>query len=239
MFCINLLSSLNYVLFISVIDPPSFLLDAIPSGLNRRIAGFMLWFHVSVSYAINSQALTSSLVRLMKQRDQHAHTIIENNTVELQDVTDEDEDKDLQEDSQCVTEEVDLSPHQSRGSPPPPASASKLEWFFLTLTISISSYIVANAIPFFKDLVSLTGALTSVPLTLLLPSILYRRGYLGRTRYLWVARNWNDSKDVLSFLLVVYSLLFMICGFCGAIYSIDMDWKSKHSGPFSCVLKEN
>lgn len=45
--------------------PPSFLFDAIPIGTGRRMAGFLLWVHVAVSYAINSQALCSSLDRMM------------------------------------------------------------------------------------------------------------------------------------------------------------------------------
>lgn len=45
--------------------PPSFLFDAIPLGWGRRVAGFLLWVHVAVSYAINSQALCSSLDRIV------------------------------------------------------------------------------------------------------------------------------------------------------------------------------
>lgn len=29
-------------------EPPSFLFDAIPSGLGRQVAGFLLWVHVAV-----------------------------------------------------------------------------------------------------------------------------------------------------------------------------------------------
>ena len=45
--------------------PPSFLFDSIPIGSNRRLAGLLLWVHVAVSYAINSQALCSSLDRIL------------------------------------------------------------------------------------------------------------------------------------------------------------------------------
>jgi hypothetical protein len=48
-------------------------------------------------------------------------------------------------------------------------------WLCITLVVTISSYLVSNAIPFFKDLVGLIGALTSVPLCLSLPAILYRK----------------------------------------------------------------
>uniref|UniRef100_A0A7S4NE31 Uncharacterized protein n=1 Tax=Odontella aurita TaxID=265563 RepID=A0A7S4NE31_9STRA len=46
------------------LDPPPFLLDAVGAGLRRRVAGLLLWIHVAVSFAINSQALTSSFERV-------------------------------------------------------------------------------------------------------------------------------------------------------------------------------
>eukprot|EP00526_Cylindrotheca_closterium_P024324 CAMPEP_0113647292 /NCGR_PEP_ID=MMETSP0017_2-20120614/25024_1 /TAXON_ID=2856 /ORGANISM="Cylindrotheca closterium" /LENGTH=154 /DNA_ID=CAMNT_0000559321 /DNA_START=44 /DNA_END=504 /DNA_ORIENTATION=+ /assembly_acc=CAM_ASM_000147 len=48
--------------------PPSFLFDAIPEGMSRRIAGLLLWGHVAVSYAINCQALCSSIDRALVSR---------------------------------------------------------------------------------------------------------------------------------------------------------------------------
>lgn len=45
-------------------NPPSFLFDAIPYGMQRRIGGALLWIHVAVSYAINSQAFCSSVERV-------------------------------------------------------------------------------------------------------------------------------------------------------------------------------
>lgn len=46
-------------------DPPSFLFDAIPAGIPRRVGGALLWVHVAVSYAINSQAFCSSVERVV------------------------------------------------------------------------------------------------------------------------------------------------------------------------------
>ena len=34
-------------------DPPSLLFDAISPGYGRRFAGFLLWIHVAVSFAIH------------------------------------------------------------------------------------------------------------------------------------------------------------------------------------------
>jgi amino acid permease len=45
-------------------NPPGFLFDAIPTGYSQRIGGFFLWIHVVVSYAINSQAICSSMDRI-------------------------------------------------------------------------------------------------------------------------------------------------------------------------------
>ena len=46
-------------------NPPSFLFDAIPAGMPRRLGGALLWIHVAVSYAINSQAFCSSVERVV------------------------------------------------------------------------------------------------------------------------------------------------------------------------------
>jgi len=111
-------------------EPPSFLFDAIPPGLNRRLAGLLLWAHVVVSYAINSQAICSSMDRIVLYRLQSRIPWMED-----------------------------------------PAK----RWMFLTAVMAAAAYTVANAVPFFKDLVSLIGALTSVPLTLLLPAVFWRK----------------------------------------------------------------
>ena len=93
-------------LFILIVwsDVPSFLFDVIPKGSwSRKIAGFLLWVHVSVSFAINSQALCSSIDRVWF----HKATLFSLH-----------------------------SRHTTR-------------WALLSLLLAISSYIVANAIPFF------------------------------------------------------------------------------------------
>jgi amino acid permease len=162
-------------------NPPSLLFDAINQGRIRKFAGFLLWVHVAVSYAINSQALTSSIDRVSFHRV-----------------------------SFCGLKHKD-----------------RTRWALLTFLISSSSYLVANAIPFFKDLVALIGALTSVPLTLLLPAILYRR-VAGVPAFTLTSRH-----DLASYLLVIFSLVFLLCGLFGALDSIELDW-SRHGPPFSC-----
>ena len=164
-------------------DPPSLLFDAISSGPQRHIAGFLLWVHVAVSFAINSQAICSSLDRLKFHR---------------------------------VTMFGLGKRHKAR-------------WAVLTFLVALSSYFIANAVPFFKDLVALIGALTSVPLTLLLPA-LYHRKVIDAPLF-WIGS--GSCNDICSFLLVIFSVIFLVCGIVGSIFSIEMDW-ANHGPPFAC-----
>jgi amino acid permease len=158
--------------------PPAFLFDAIPAGLNRRIAGLLLWAHVVVSYAINSQAICSSMDRLISHRG--------------------------------------MSDTMS----------SSQRWLILTCLMAAAAYTVANAIPFFQDLVALIGALTSVPLTLLLPAVFWRKHL--------AVPIWKPTHDSLySYSLLVFAVVFMVAATVGSVYSIQQDW-SAHGPPFSC-----
>lgn len=194
-------------------DPPSFLFDAIPEGWSRQVAGFLLWGHVAVSYAINSQALCSSMDRF-------------------------------------------LLAASGRGGGWHTLSDAK-RWFWLTLTVVISSYLVSNAVPFFKDLVALIGALTSVPLTLTLPALLYRKFHRMRLYFpVWkqqqqqqqgggeprgqspesaTTTSSSSSRRLScgSFPLLVYSIVFLGVGLAGALSSIDEDWLNQ-GRPFAC-----
>jgi amino acid permease len=157
-------------------NPPAFLLDAIPVGtLSKRIAGLLLYAHIVVSYAINSQALCSSLDRAYWRLLEQSPTI---------------------------------------------------RWMMWTVLIAVLSYTVANAIPFFSDLVSFIGAITSVPLTLLLPAVFWRKRN-GLAPF-GLSFDWSCA-------LTYFSLVFMITATAGSVYSIQQDW-SKHGAPFSCQL---
>jgi len=159
--------------------PPSLLLDAIPQHtINRRIAGILLWAHVVVSYAINSQAICSSMDRLIWHR--------------------------LFSDT----------------------ASAKVRWMMLTVVLAVAAYTVANAIPFFKDLVALIGSVTSVPLTLLLPALFWRR-------HLGVPLLWPTRDSMYSYLLLVFSITFMVAATIGSLYSIQQDW-SNQTAPFAC-----
>lgn len=168
------------IILIAGPNPPSFLFDAIPPGTwNRRVAGILLWGHVMVSYAINSQALCASLERLISRR----------------------------------IDWLDRSSSTSR-------------WMILTGAMGVMAYTVANAIPFFDDLVALIGAVTSVPLTLLLPALFWRQqGHYPLWKPTW------DSLP--SWSLLMYATLFMLTATVGSLWSISQDWAS-HGPPFSC-----
>jgi len=170
-------------------DPPSFLFDAIPEGWGRRMAGLLLWFHVAVSYAINSQALCASIDHNMGMA-----TTTANGT------------------------RAKLRNHPA------------VRWFVITLMVSVSSYLVSNSVPFFKDLVALIGALTSVPLSLTLPAILWRR---ARSITLLLP----SCKGTGSYLLLWYSFAFLAVGLIGALTEIDEDWLSQGK-PFACHEEE-
>ena len=105
----------------------------------------------------------------------------------------------------------------------------RARWGVLTFLVAISSYLIANAVPFFKDLVALIGALTSIPLTLLLPA-LYHRKVIDAPLF-WIGP--GSCTDICSLSLIIFSIIFLICGVVGSISSIEMDW-TNHGPPFAC-----
>jgi hypothetical protein len=167
--------------FHEILDPPGFLFDIIPVGIHRRIAGFLLWVHVVVSYAINSQAICASMDRIFFYR-----------------------------------------------WGPVSALQDYQRWMLLTAFMSLSAFLVANAIPFFKDLVALIGALTTVPLTLLLPAI-YHRQVLG------ISILCPTTKTLLSYSLLAFAAIFMFTALVGSVDSIFSDWEHHTGGFFSCT----
>lgn len=96
-------------------------------------------------------------------------------------------------------------------------AGAALRWIILTFVMAATAYTVANAIPFFTDLVGLIGAVTSVPLTLLLPAILWRK-------HLRVPLWMPTTASLASISLVYFSLAFMIAATVGSLYSIRQDW---------------
>ncbi len=171
-------------------NPPGFLFDTIPRGnFHRQAAGFFLWVHVAVSYAINSQAICASMDRNFFGR-----------------------------------------------WGPVRLWSDERRWTALTAIMASTAFFIANAVPFFKDLVAFCGALTSVPLTLLLPAIFYRRA-CEKVPVWFQQLSWKSlhtSKGWASYMLLVYSSIFMAGATLGSVYSILSDWQHHSGGFFSC-----
>ena len=104
-------------------SPPGLLLDAVPLGNARRLAGFLLWLHVAVSYAINSQALCSSLAASRGGGG-------------------------------------DGGGSGGGGGEGVRGPSCGVEWLLLTTAVTALAWVVANAVPFFQDLVGLIGGTT-------------------------------------------------------------------------------
>jgi len=222
-------------------NPPGFLFDAIPveSTWQRRIAGFLLWIHVAVSYAINNQALCSSIDRLVFQPNSLSSN--KRHHLEQQSKTK------LHAETQTQPQrhrEVGISPKcwnfigrikhrylealQNRRS----------RWVGLTLVVAVSSFLLANAIPFFKDLVALIGSLTTIPLTLLLPALFHRKVqqlplWKPATLFLVSSSLPGQSSNIASYALLIFSVIFLVVGLMGSLGSIELDW-SEHGPPFAC-----
>ena len=62
-------------------------------------------------------------------------------------------------------------------------------------------------------------------------SLLYHRKVIDVPLF-WLgsSRSWSD---VFSLLLVVFSVIFLVCGVIGSLSSIGMDW-ANHGPPFAC-----
>ena len=182
-----------FIILMAGDNPPSFLFDAIPIGtIHRRVAGFFLWAHVVVSYAINSQAICSSCDRVFFSQWE-----------------------------------------------PVRRWSDGRRWMALTAIIAFSAFFIANAVPFFKDLVAFIGAFTSVPLTLLMPAIFYRRTCeklpVWFPALTWKSITTTARKSISgSYALLIYASIFTVLATLGSVYSILDDWEHHTGGFFSC-----
>jgi len=123
-------------------------------------------------------------------------------------------------------------------SPNAAPPTNRIRWMFLTAVTSASAFLVANAVPFFQDLIALIGAVTSVPLTFVIPAILFRktRGIpiLCRSKTRKNRRRKGcRHRHILSFLLLLFSLAFFVMALLGSISTIEVDW-ANHAPMFSC-----
>ena len=99
----------------------------------------------------------------------------------------------------------------------------RVHWAVLTTVVTAAAWLVANAVPFFSDLVGLIGGLTQAPLSLLLPTVLYRR----------IARPLGPVHGVTTLLIVAAASLLVLYGTSSALSKIALDWTSSGQ-PFAC-----
>ena len=152
-------------------NPPGFLLDVYKYGGAARTAGLLLFCHVAISFVINLQALTTTILTAFRQKDKM--TVAPRPTV----------------------------------------------WLLVTASLIGTAWLIANAVPFFDDLVSLIGALTSAPLGFAIPALLYRQS--------------TTSWELGPLLVVLYTALVLVAGTTGAVVSISKAWEHINR-PFQC-----
>jgi hypothetical protein len=110
-------------------------------------------------------------------------------------------------------------------------------WLGCTLTITISSYLIASGIPIFGDLVSLIGALLGTFMS-------YQP--MG---CMWLFDNWKAGRErptliwallpSWSVILVILGTFLMIAGTYSSIVSIVASSREASGGPWSCADNSN
>jgi len=217
--------------------PPDFLLDVFWSdgdpqndktrtAPNARIVGALLFAHVAVSYAINQQALAATVCAAMVRRRQQ-HVEYDHHLLAADD------------DDDAEAAGVVGGAHRPRGAAarnddnaraPPGVGVvvatkeedprPRLRWALVTFALTCSAWLVANAVPFFADLVSLIGALTSAPLSFAVPPLLYR---LAHPR----------AHTLGTGLLLLFTAVVLVTGTAGSIANIVSHWEELKQ-PFHC-----
>ncbi|KAJ8612204.1 hypothetical protein CTAYLR_010129 [Chrysophaeum taylorii] len=99
---------------------------------------------------------------------------------------------------------------------------SNRRWLALTSAITASAWFVANAVPFFPDLVSLIGAFASAPLNFAIPALLYKH-----------ARPKEEHRRREANFHIALTILIVLAGTAGAIVDIVDNWEH-HPPPFDC-----
>ena len=255
--------------------PPGFLLDALtPSagGTARRVAGGMLWLHVSISYAINSQALCSSLSRGVVGGGGGGGGSGGNGKGGLMGsgggggggggslvgggggaVAGSGGGGGAK--GGAAAGVASMGGAAAAGGSGGVATHAQLRWAALTTATTLLVVVVATSIPFFQHLVALTGALTSAPLTLMLPCLLYLRASAATAASAADAGTLDTADPdaatrpptpttarvappprlrlldrAATALIVASSALLMVSGTAGAVRNIAADWDHGANG---------
>lgn len=106
---------------------------------------------------------------------------------------------------------------------------SSSSWLATTVLLTVSCWLVANLVPHFSDLANLTGALTSAPINIGIPALLYmcRRRCTPSTSDAERTRHRRFSVLLGPFLLVVLASGIVVAGTSGAVFDIVRGWRSR------------
>ena len=104
----------------------------------------------------------------------------------------------------------------------------RVVWFFITSSMLLLSYLIANAIPFFADFQNLLGALTGAPIVFAWPALFFLRGCaMKRVRV-------QKKHEILCRLyLYIFFPIFTLLGVTNAAMAMIADWDT-NPPPFSC-----
>ncbi len=219
--------------------PPQFLLDGIDAQTYpflRRFAGIVLALHVSISFAINSTALSSAIaasnISSSNGTSRSSSTAVfatsssaQSSSISTSRIpsTFDDDIPDLFEDAVLLTDQADKKKELKRRPLLSSYISPKFGWLLITTTITICVWFIANAVPFFADLNGLIGAITSIPLGLVLP-LLYSlealKGNKGRGECRIVV-------SISSWIIICIALLLTIFGTMSSCNKIYLDWLAK------------
>jgi len=110
--------------------------------------------------------------------------------------------------------------------------ARKFPWFIVSSVLVMIAYMLESSIPFFSQLVSLTGALLATQIMLSLPAFFALR--------VFPAHQLTRSMRWQCFVAIVLAMLLSLCGAYGAIQDIIAALEDKNKpAPWACAAPKN
>ncbi|KAK1971598.1 transmembrane amino acid transporter [Colletotrichum sublineola] len=108
-----------------------------------------------------------------------------------------------------------------------------ITWLGLITVITIIAFIIAEAIPFFSELLSISSSLFISGFTFYFPALMWfmliRDGSPFATQ--------NLTRTILNGLVFIIGVIVLVCGTYASIVEIDLKFKNgKISSPFTCAL---
>lgn len=106
---------------------------------------------------------------------------------------------------------------------------ARLQWFSFSVAMLFTSWLLANAIPFFSDFCSLLGAFMDTTLCIVLPILIALRAHELSFAYLGVV-----EIPFLRFMML-FGVVLSLLGIVGTTKQLMDDWDT-FGYPFSCML---